>query len=58
MTESFDHKISSILFAAIPCIGISTRLPLASQAGTDEGYGIIVGADFGTTTRLYVAVSY
>ena len=58
MTESFDHKISQILFAAIPCIGISTRLPLSSQIDTDEGYGIIVGADFGAATRLYIALSY
>ena len=58
MTESFDHKISQLLFAAIPCVGISTRLPLSSWTGTDEGYGIIVGADFGAATRLYIAVSY
>lgn len=58
MTESFDHKISQLFFAAVPSAGISMRLPLTSQAGTDEGYGIIVGADFGATTRLYIAVSY
>lgn len=58
MTESFDHKISQLFFAALPCIGISTRLPLTSQMGADEGYGIIVGADFGAAPRLYIAVSY
>jgi hypothetical protein len=58
MTESFDHKISQLFFAAIPFVGISTRLPLTSQTDIDEGYGIIVGADFGAATRLYIAVSY
>lgn len=58
MTESFDHKISQLTFAALPSVGISTRLPLTSQTGIDEGYGIIVGADFGAATRLYIAVSY
>ncbi len=58
MTESFDRKISQLFFAALPSMGISTRLPLTSQTGSDEGYGIIVGADFGAATRLYIAVSY
>ena len=57
-TESFDHKISQLLFEAQPCIGLSIRLPLSSWTGTDEGYGIIVGADFGAISRLYLAVSY
>ena len=58
MKESFDRKISQLFFAAIPSVGLSARLPMTSQAGTDEGYGLIVGADFGATTRLYIAVSY
>ena len=58
LTESFEHKISHLLFQALPCFGVSTRLPLSSWNGTDEGYGIIVGADFGAATRLFIAVSY
>ena len=58
ITESFDRKISQLTFAALPSVGISTRLPLTSHTGIDEGYGIIVGADFGAATRLYIAVSY
>ncbi len=58
MTESFDHKISQLFFAAIPSAGISVRLPFTSHTDTDEGYGILVGADFGATTRLYIAISY
>ena len=58
LTESFDHKVSQLLFDALPFAGLSVRLPLSSWVGTDEGYGIIIGADFGTMTRLYVALSY
>ena len=58
LTESFDHKISNLLFDALPFAGLSARLPLSSWAGTDEGYGIIVGADFGAMTRFYIALSY
>lgn len=58
LTESFDHKVSKLLFDALPFAGLSTRLPLTSWAGTDDGYGIIVGADFGAMTRLYIALSY
>ena len=58
MTESFDRKISQLVIAAIPSVGISARLPLTSQTGNGEGAGIIVGADIGAATRLYIAVSY
>ncbi|MGA7159717.1 MAG: hypothetical protein WBZ48_01865 [Bacteroidota bacterium] len=55
LTENFDRKVSQLIIAAIPCIGISARLPFTS---VDEGYGLIVGADFGMATRLYVAITY
>ncbi len=55
LTENFNRKASQLIIAAIPCVGISARLPLTS---VDKGYGLIVGADFGTATRLYIAVSY
>jgi hypothetical protein len=58
MTEYFNHKISQLVISAIPCVGISMRLPLTSRTETSEGAGVIVGADIGTSTRLYVAVSY
>ena len=58
LTESFDLKVTQLLFDALPFAGLSTRLPLTSWAGTDDGYGIIVGADFGAMTRLYFALSY
>ena len=55
LTEDFNRKASQLVIAAIPCFGISARLPFTS---VDEGYGLIVGADFGVATRLYVALSY
>ncbi len=58
LTESFDHKISELVIAAIPSFGISMRIPLTHQPNNSGGAGIIVGADFGTATRIYFAVSY
>jgi len=55
LTESFSRKASQLIISAAPCIGISARLPFTS---VDEGYGLIVGADFGMATRLYLAISY
>lgn len=55
LTENFNRKVSQLIIAAIPCVGISARLPFTS---VDKGYGLIVGADFGMATRLYIAVSY
>ncbi|MGA9408614.1 MAG: hypothetical protein WBW71_15885 [Bacteroidota bacterium] len=55
LTENFNRKASQLIIAAIPCVGVSARLPFSS---IDQGYGIILGADFGTATRLYIAISY
>ena len=55
LSENFNRKVSQLVIAAIPCFGLSARLPFTSA---DEGYGLIVGADFGTATRLYFAISY
>jgi hypothetical protein len=55
LTENFSRKASQLIIAALPCFGISARLPFTSA---DKGYGLIVGADFGIAARLYVGVSY
>jgi hypothetical protein len=55
LTENFDRKASQLIIAAIPSVGISARLPFTA---VDRGYGVIVGADFGMATRLYIAISY
>ena len=55
LTENFSRKASQLIIAALPCFGISARLPFTS---VDKGYGLIVGADFGIATRLYAAISY
>jgi len=55
LTENFNRKVSQLIIAAMPCIGISARLPFTS---VDHGYGLIVGADVGSAARLYMAISY
>jgi hypothetical protein len=55
LTESFNRKTSQLIIEALPCFGISARLPFTS---VDEGYGLIMGVDFGGATRLYAAISY
>lgn len=55
LTETFNRRVSQLIIEAIPCVGVSARLPFTS---TDKGYGLIIGADIGTATRLYIAISY
>ena len=58
LTENYHQKVSELVIAAIPAFGVSARLPLTSQAGKSGGPGMIIGADFGLSTRVYLAFSY
>ena len=58
ITESVDHRISALIISAIPSVGLSVRLPFTNGKGEDSGYGLIIGADIGASTRIYLALSY